>query len=304
MEFVYVVLITIGIYVILATSFNYVIGFGGLISVAHPAFFAIGAYASGILARDLGWPVLMTMPIGAMTAFLASLIISLPSLRVSGDYLMIASIGFQLGLVEVIKHVSFTGGPGGLTGIPSFLIRDYGTIGYLVFTLTIAFAVILLLRRIVRSDYGRALAALRDDELAFAALGRNPMWLKIWVIALASGLAGLAGAIYAHYFRFLAPEQFEVLQSAAMLTMVVVGGMRTVWGPVIGAILLQILPQAITFLNLPPSLLGPLQGLLFTGLVLVFMFFRPGGLIPAPAIWSGDAVQRPAARRASDAAGA
>jgi branched-chain amino acid transport system permease protein len=301
MDFIYVVLITIGIYVILATSFNYVIGFGGLISVAHPAFFAIGAYASGILARDLGWPVLMTMPLGALTAFLASLIISLPSLRVSGDYLMIASIGFQLGLVEVIKHVSFTGGPGGLTAIPPFLVRDYGTIGYLAFTLAIALAVILLLRRIVRSDYGRALAALRDDELAFAMLGRNPMWLKIWVIALASGLAGLAGAIYAHYFRFLAPEQFEVLQSAAMLTMVVVGGMRTVWGPVIGAVLLQILPQAITFLNLPPSLLGPLQGLLFTGLVLVFMFFRPGGLIPAPTIWSGEPVAR-GAREARDAA--
>jgi branched-chain amino acid transport system permease protein len=304
MDFISVVLITIGIYVILASSFNYVIGFGGLISVAHPAFFAIGAYASGILARDLGWPVLMTMPIGALTAFLASLIISLPSLRVSGDYLMIASIGFQLGLVEVIKHVSFTGGPGGLTAIPSFLIRDFGTTGYLVFTLAVALAVVLLLRRIVTSDYGRALAALRDDELAFAALGRNPMWLKIWVIALASGLAGLAGAIYAHYFRFLAPEQFEILQSTAMLTMVVVGGMRTVWGPVVGAVLLQVLPQAITFLNLPPSLLGPLQGLLFTGLVLVFMFVRPGGLIPAPAIWSGDKAAASGARRASDAAGA
>ncbi|MCA3629914.1 MAG: branched-chain amino acid ABC transporter permease, partial [Methylobacterium sp.] len=98
MDFFYVVVIMVGIYVILSTSFNFVIGYGGLISVAHPAFFALGAYASGILARDLGWPVLLTMPIGAMFAFASSLLISLPSLRVSGDYLMIASIGFQLGL--------------------------------------------------------------------------------------------------------------------------------------------------------------------------------------------------------------
>lgn len=288
MEFIQVVVIMVGIYVILATSFNFVIGYAGLISVAHPAFFALGAYTSGILARDLGWPVLMTMPLGGAVAFLSSLIISLPSLRVSGDYLMIASIGFQLGLIEVIKHVSFTGGPGGLTAIPSFLVRDYGVTGYVVFTVVIAAAVVLLIGRIVRSDYGRAIAAMRDDEVAFATLGRNAMWIKIWVIAVASGLAGLAGAIYAHYFRFVAPEQFEVLQSAAMLTMVVVGGMRTLWGPVIGAILLQTLPQAITFLNLPPSILGPLQGLLFTGLVLIFMFFRPSGLITAPDIWKGD----------------
>src|SRR5687767_13941863 len=134
MEFIQVVVIMVGIYVILASSFNFVIGYAGLISVAHPAFFALGAYTSGILARDLGWPVLMTMPIAATVTFLSSLVISLPSLRVSGDYLMIASIGFQLGLIEVIKHVSFTGGPGGLTAIPSFLVRDYGVTGYVVFT--------------------------------------------------------------------------------------------------------------------------------------------------------------------------
>ena len=304
MDFLFVVMIMVGIYVILATSFNFVIGYGGLISVAHPAFFALGAYVSGILARDLGWPVLLTMPLGAMFAFASSLLISLPSLRVSGDYLMIASIGFQLGLVEVIKHVSFTGGPGGLTAIPPFLVRDYGTVSYVIFTLAIAAAVVLVTRRIVNSDYGRAISALRDDELAFATLGRNAMWLKIWVIALASGVAGLAGALYAHYFRFVSPDQFEVLQSAAMLTMVVVGGMRTIWGPVIGAILLQTLPQAITFLNLPPSILGPLQGLLFTGVVLLFMFFRPAGLIPAPTIWQGETSARIAPKGKLDARGA
>ena len=109
--------------------------------------------------------------------------------------------------------------------------------------------------------------------------------MKIAIFALGSGIAGLAGALYAHYFRFITPEQFEILQSSAILTMVVVGGMRTTWGPVIGALLLQALPQAISFLDLPPSILGPIQGLLFTGLVLVFMFFRPQGLVPAKDIW-------------------
>lgn len=286
-DFLYVIVIIIGIYVILATSFDFVIGQGGLISVAHPAFFAIGAYVSAILARDTGLPIPLAMLLGAAGAFASSLVISLPALRVSGDYLMIASIGFQLGLIEVLKHMAITGGPGGLTAIPPFLTREVGAAGYALFVVVTAALVLILLRRIVRSDYGRAIAALRDDELALSMLGRDPMWLKIWVIALASGIAGLAGGIYAHYFRFLAPEQFEILQTATLLTMVVVGGMRTTWGPVIGAVLLQALPQAITFLDLPPSILGPVQGLLFTGLVLAFMFFRPGGLIEAGPIWRG-----------------
>jgi len=190
-------------------------------------------------------------------------------------------------VLEVIKNLRFTGGPGGFTNIPPFLIRDFGRESYVVLVLVTMLAVILLVRGIARSDYGRAMSAMRDDELAFASIGRNAMWMKIAIFGLGSGLAGLAGALYAHYFRFIAPEQFEILQSAAILTMVVVGGLRTTWGPVVGALLLQALPQALTFLQLPPSMLGPIQGLLFTGLVLVFMFFRPQGLVAAEDVWRG-----------------
>jgi len=150
----------------------------------------------------------------------------------------------------------------------------------------VAVAVVLLVRWIAHSDYGRAISAMRDDEVAFAALGRDAKWMKISIFALGSGIAGFAGALYAHYFRYVTVEQFEILMSSTILTMVVVGGLRSPWGPVVGAVLLQILPQAITFLNLPPVLLGPLQGLLFTGLVLVFMFIRPGGLIQAGTTWT------------------
>ncbi len=287
MDYLYVLAIIIGIYVILAASFNLIIGYGGMISIAHPAFFAIGAYASALLARDLGWPVILATLAAAAIAFVASLLVSLPALRVSGDYLMIASLGFQLGLIELIKNVSFTGGSGGLSGIPSLLGGALGGGGYAAVVVLSAIFVVLLIRYIMRSDYGRAIAVLRDDEQAFATLGRDPMWIKIWVIALGSGIAGYAGALYAHYFRFLTADQFDVLQSAAMLTMVVVGGIRTTWGPVVGALVLEALPQTITFLDLPPSILGPMQGILFTGLVLVFMFLRPGGLVEAAPMWRG-----------------
>ena len=301
MEYLYTILMLMALSVILAASFNFVIGYGGLISIAHPVFYAIGAYVSALLARDAGVPVALAIPLGAVAALLASLLVAVPALRISGDYLLIASIGFQLGVLEAIKNMTWTGGAGGLTDIPALFGRSTGHAVYVALAIVLATGSVLLLRGITRSAYGRAMSALRDDELAFAALGRNAMMIKLGVFALGAGLAGLAGGLYAHYFRFLAPDQFDILQSAALLTIVVVGGMRTVWGPVVGAVVLQALPQAITFLDLPPSVLGPLQGILFTGLVLVFMFVRPAGLIAAGDLWRGAAV--PDATAGGDGAG-
>jgi branched-chain amino acid transport system permease protein len=144
MEYLYGIIIIIGLYVILATSFNLIIGYGGLVSIAHPVFFALGAYTSAVLSRDVGAPVLLAMLAGTLVALLASIALALPSLRVSGDYLLIASIGFQLGILEVIKNVRFTGGPGGFTNIPPFLIREFGRESYVVLVLAVMVAVILL----------------------------------------------------------------------------------------------------------------------------------------------------------------
>jgi branched-chain amino acid transport system permease protein len=289
MDYVISVVILIGLFVILATSFNLIIGYGGLISIAHPIFYGLGAYTSALLARDAGLPVPLAMLAGAALATTMSVVVSLPALRISGDYLLIASIGFQLGMIELIKNLRFTGGASGVSNIPGFLVPSYGRFAYVALVICVAVVVVLLVRWIAHNDYGRAISAMRDDETAFAALGRDAKWMKISIFALGSGIAGFAGALYAHYFRFVTVEQFEILMSSAILTMVVVGGLRSPWGPVVGAVLLQILPQAITFLNLPPVLLGPLQGLLFTGLVLVFMFLRPGGLIQAGSTWASSA---------------
>jgi len=285
MDYVYSIIILIGLFVILASSFNLIIGYGGLISIAHPIFYGLGAYTSGLLARDLGLPVALSILSGALMAMVLSVAMALPALRISGDYLLIASIGFQLGMIELIKNLRFTGGASGVSGIPAFLVPNFGRGVYVALVSFAALAVVLLVRWIAHSDYGRAISAMRDDEQAFAALGRDAKWIKVSIFALGSAIAGFAGALYAHYFRFVTSEQFEILMSSTILTMVVVGGLKTPWGPVLGAILLQILPQAITFLNLPPVVLGPLQGLLFTGLVLVFMFLRPGGLVRAASTW-------------------
>ena len=279
MEYIYSVLILIGIYTIMASSFNLIIGFGGLISIAHPIFFALSAYASALANMHLGVPIPLAILLGTLFAAAMSVMLSLPSLRVSGDYLLIASIGFQLGFVEVIKNVDFAGGAGGLTNIASMYSGPSRSLAFAVTILVIAIVVVAFVHWLTRGDYGRAIQAMRDDEECFSSLGRNAMAIKITIFAIGSGLAGLAGALYAHYFQFLTPEQFGIIQSSLILTMVVVGGMGTTLGPVVGALLLIALPQAITFLNLPPSVMAPLQGMLYTGLVLLFLFVRPAGLV-------------------------
>lgn len=295
MDYIYTILVLIGIWIVLSTSFNLIIGYGGLISIAHPIFFALGAYASALLSLELGVPVVISIILGAAIALVFSIALSLPSLRVSGDYLLIASIGFQLGLLQIIRNLDFMGASGGIMRIPRLIEGTAEKPAYVVVVFVVAILVVLLVRWLVSGDYGRAITAMRDDEVAFTALGRNAMWIKISVFALGSGLAGIAGGLYAHFFRFISPDQFEIIASAAILTMVVVGGMGTTWGPIVGAILLTVLPQAITFLNLPPSILGPFQGILFTGLVLLFLFTRPAGIIAAPASWRGRKKLRPPA---------
>ncbi|MES2535384.1 MAG: branched-chain amino acid ABC transporter permease [Pseudomonadota bacterium] len=282
MEYVVSLAVLIGIYVILSSSFNLIIGYGGLISIAHPIFFALGAYTTGLLAIHFNTNPILAVIAGGVVAFLSSIMLSLPSLRISGDYLLITSIGFQLGLLEVIKHLGFTGGASGLGNIPNVVVGSSRSAVFALVSCLIAVAVVWIIRWLINGPYGRVISAMRDDELAFSALGRNAMMIKLTIFAIGSGFAGIAGGIYAYYYQYISPDQFEILQSAMILTMVVVGGMGSHWGPVVGAVLLLLLPQAISFLNLPASVMAPLQGVIFSLLVIIFLFWRPQGLI-APA---------------------
>lgn len=278
MEYVASLLVLVGLYVILASSFNLIIGFGGLISIAHPIFFALGAYTVGVLSTQFGLHPVLSVAAGFGISMAFSFMLSLPSLRISGDYLLITSIGFQLGLLEIIKNLDFVGGASGLGGIPN-VVQGNRNLVFAGISLAVALVVVLAIRALVRGPYGRAIQAMRDDELAFLALGRNAMNIKIAIFALGSGVAGIAGGLYAYYYQYVTPDQFQILQSAMILTMVVVGGMGSVMGPVVGAVLLLLLPEAITFLNLPSGIMGPLQGVIFTSLVILFLFLRPQGLV-------------------------
>lgn len=297
-EYLCILAVLVLVNVALAVSFNLVLGYGGLVSIAHPIFFALGAYASGLLARDLGWPVPLAILSGGALAMVASVALSVPALRVSGDYMVITSLGFQLALVHIITNVEFTGAAGGLTGIPSAF---EGTMRSPMAVLAAgAFALLCVagVRWLMHGPYGRAVTAMRNDEQALASLGRSPMAIKVTLFAAACGMAGVAGGFYAHHFLYLTPEQFGTFASTALLTMVVVGGAATTWGPVLGAFLITLMPEAIRFLDMPISVMAPAQGVMFSVLVLLFLYLRPQGLLGGSragggiAAWQGSRAER------------
>jgi branched-chain amino acid transport system permease protein len=142
-----------------------------------------------------------------------------------------------------------------------------------------ALACVAIVRWLMHGPYGRAVTAMRNDEQALESLGRSPMAIKVMLFAMACGMAGVVGGFYSHHFLYLTPEQFGTFASTALLTMVVVGGAATTWGPVLGAILITLLPEAIRFLDMPISVMAPAQGVMFSVLVLIFMYLRPQGLL-------------------------
>ncbi len=291
-DYLSVLLILTALNALLALGFNLVLGYGGLLSVAQPMLYAVGAYTAALLTLHTGVPIWLAIVLGGGAAVVASLLLSLPSLRVSGDYFVLASLAAQLGVLQIVSNVDVTGGPSGLGGMPALIAGGARTALVPLLLGVLVLIVIALLAVVMRGGYGRMVTAMRDDEEAVLALGRNTRRIKVTLFAVGSGIAGVAGGLYAHIFQYVTPSQFDITSSSAMLTMVVVGGTATIWGPLIGAAILTVLPQAITFLDLPASVSGPLQGILYTLLVLGFLFLRPQGILGSragAATWSGRA---------------
>jgi branched-chain amino acid transport system permease protein len=279
MEYLLTLAILAALSAVLAIGLNLVLGYGGLLSVAHPIFYGLGAYASALLTMQADVPIPLAIVIAAVGCAAASVPLALCSLRVSGDYFVIVSLGFQLAVLQIINNLEMTGASGGLSRIPTFAHGPDRNVICLGVLLVVVAVTLVLVRTLVQSPFGRALTAMRNDEEALSALGRDPVRMKISIFALSAGIAGFAGGLYAHIFQFLTPTQFGIETSTALLTMVVVGGTATIWGPLVGALLMTCVPQAIQFLDLPPAIGGPIQGMIFSVLVLIFLFLRPQGLM-------------------------
>ena len=253
-EYYLTVFIFLGINVILVIGLNLLMGYAGQISLGHAAFFACGAYISGILNTKCGLSPWMTFPIGMLLTGAVAFLIGKPILKLKGNYLAMATLGFGL-IVEhlLVEWGELTGGPSGLVNIerlhigsnPLYTpgIRYY----YLVWFLVIC--VILLVSNLIDSRAGRALRALHGSELAASTLGVDTAHYKVQVFVLSAVLAALGGGLYAHYLGFIAPGSCGLSYSIELVAMVVVGGIATFWGSIFGAAFLTLLPQMLTILQ-------------------------------------------------------
>jgi branched-chain amino acid transport system permease protein len=280
--FVLTELIIMTIYIVLASSFDLIIGRGGMFSIAHAAFFAIGAYVTAQMNLVFGIPILLAWLIGAIVCAILSLLLGLMALRVTSDYLIIASFGLLTIVLAVLSNVpQLTGGTVGLSGIPAPIIFGYQIASlsdFTVFFLVIDVIVVALLVYLVRSPFGRSLAAIRDNTSAAESLGKRPNTSKLWVFSIAGGFAGIAGAMYASYIGYISPDAFGNQVNTLIFAMVFVGGAGSVVGAVIGAIVLTWVPALLTLLTLPPELLGFLEQAAYGAILVLIVVLLPGGI--------------------------
>ena len=283
------VLMLAGVNVILAVSLNLINGFTGQFSIGHAGFMAIGAYASAYLTvyHGRGWEqalagalgetvagilvFLAAIVVGAVVAGLAGLLVGVPSLRLRGDYLAIVTLGFAEIIRIVILNMDVVGGATGFTvpGETNFL-----WVG------TFAVITILVVHNIVRSDTGRALISIREDELAAEAMGINSTRYKVLSFVIGSMFAGIAGALFGHYTKFLSTADFTFIRSFEIIIMIVLGGMGSITGSVLGAIVITILPE---LLRLMPTVGGfnfaDLRLVIYSALLILIMLTRPQGVL-------------------------
>lgn len=282
MNYLLHLLIYLDIYLIVAMSLNVLMGYGGLLHVAHAAYYGIGAYAAALAMLKFGWGFLPAVGLSMGVAAILSLAVSLPAWRFRGDYFVMVSLAAQ-GVVYSLLYNwdNLTNGPFGLTGIPRPDIFGliFNTIDSIAFLSTlIAGLCILGMVVLLRSPWGRLLKAMRDDELAARSLGKNTRLIKLQAFMIASALVAAAGGLYATYVSYIDPTSFTLDESILMLSMVIVGGTGNIRGPLVGAFILIALPEALRFVQIPDVLAANVR-LMIYGLLLVLMaHFRPQGV--------------------------
>ncbi|HUL37995.1 MAG TPA: branched-chain amino acid ABC transporter permease [Thermodesulfobacteriota bacterium] len=275
------VLITILIYAMLAHSLNIITGHAGQISLGHAAFFGIGAYISALLYTEAGFPFWISVPLAAIGAGIVGALLGIPCLRVRDDFLAITTMGINFVVEAVFLYIPFFGGAMGVGGInlPKWFGREVTKPEYFILILFVFILLLLLDRRMDRSWIGLAWASVREDEQAAGSMGVDVVRFKVLAFVLGSGIAGLAGGFYAHFLTFIMPQNFGFGQSIVILCMVVFGGIGTRWGPIVGAVLLGILPE----ISRP---IMEYRILIYGVLLLAMMRFQPGGLLGRESVLS------------------
>lgn len=270
------VLVFVGINTMMAIALNLLLGYAGQISLGHAGFFGLGAYLSGIMTTAFNVNSWVAIPVAAFIVGSLAFLIGFPVLKLKGHYLAMATLG--LGIIVYIvfnETIDWTGGPSGLSGIPNLEfagisfdsdVKNY----YLIWGVTLL--VMLFSLNLANSRFGRALRAVHDSEVAAQVLGVNTRLLKVQIFALSAIISSLAGSLYAHTMTFISPASFGFNFSIELLTMVVIGGLGSLYGSFLGAALLTLLPEILRGAN-------DYDIIIYGALLMLMIMFMPGGLV-------------------------
>jgi branched-chain amino acid transport system permease protein len=283
MDYLQHILVMVAFYAILAASFNLLIGFAGLFALSQAAFFGVGAYTTAILATKLGLPFPVPIVAGVVLTAAVGMLVALPALRIGGDHLVIVTLALQIIVIAImINWRSVTGGTDGISAIPKIVLwgRSLDTPArFLPLALAAAVACLAVAWRLAKSPFARAVRAMRENEQAVQAVGKNVVAIKLTVFAISAGLAAVAGGFYAHYISYVSAETFTLDLTIYILAMVILGGTGNLWGSVIGAVLLTALPELLKFVALPPDIADKSRQILYGLTLIAILLLRPQGLL-------------------------
>ena len=274
------------IYIILASSWNLLAGYSGLLNLWHAAFFGIGGYASALLALKLGLSPWLGLPLGGLIASFFGIGLGIPSFRLSGPYLAITTIGFsEIIRLVTMNWVELTRGSLGLYGIPPFTplkLSESFSIRFVteqnVYYIVLSFALLTLfaMNRLTHSEFGISLKSMREDESGAESIGIDVSKYKLTVFMISAFMAGFSGSLYAHYIRLVSPEMLSLGETFSVLTMVMVGGLGTLLGPVLGAVLLTFLSEGLRFFEDLVKI--DIRFVIYGGLLMLTILFMRNGI--------------------------
>jgi branched-chain amino acid transport system permease protein len=271
------------LYVMLSQSLTLTAGYSGLISLAHAGFYGIGAYTTAILSINFGLSFWITLPAAMMVSGILAVFISTIALRTVDDYFIIITLGIQVVAFSIMNNwMSITNGPLGIPGIPAISIFGFALeskLSFLILTFILTCCVFYILRNIIRSPYGRVLISLSEDEIFTQSLGKRVYFAKVSSFTIGAIFAAIPGVLYAHYISYIDPTSFTVDESIFILSIVIIGGMRNLWGAAIAAAILVILPEFLRFIGMPSSIAANMRQIIYGLALIVMMFQLSGGLL-------------------------
>lgn len=283
MEYLIHLAILFAIYAILGISLNLIVGYTGLLSVTHAAFYGIGAYTTAILLTQSGVGFFLSVIFGIILTFIISFLIGLVLSKFKGDYYTLGSFGFNTIVFAVfLNWQSLTRGPLGIPGIskPELFGIDFSNnLNFLILALMFLALIYLASRFIINSSLGRVLKAIREDEEAIQVFGYNTLYFKLTVFVISAAMAAIAGSFFASYITFIDPSGFGLMESVFILAIIILGGLANLRGSILGALFLILLPEILRFVGFPADIAAQMRQAVYGLILILLMLYRPQGLV-------------------------